>query len=316
MSDNKIQIGGQAVIEGVMMRGPEQIATAVRRKDGSVDILKKEFISLTKNHKFYKKPVIRGFVSLIEMLKIGIQSLNFSANRYEIDFEEADKVAKSARREKLEEYLTIGISLILAFLLFGYLPYLLASLLNLGKQHILFNLFAGSLRIVFFILYIYLISLMKDVRRVFEYHGAEHKSVFAHENKEPMTVESVKPYTTIHPRCGTSFMFFVLLVAILVFSIIDTLVAVYWTVPSAIVRLLYHLPFLPVISGLSYEVLKLSGKKSNNIIIKIFTKPGMALQKITTRPPDDKQIETAIIALKAALNEDLSAYQNINYITE
>ncbi len=314
MKDKKIQVGGQAVIEGVMMRGSEFISTAIRRKDGSIDIFKKKFVSVTKNHPFYSKPIIRGFVSLIEMLKIGFESLTFSANRYELDEVKTDDKPINKRKEKFSEYLTLAVSLVLAFLLFGYLPYLTASLIGLGEQNFLFNLFAGSIRIIFFILYVYLISLMKDVKRVFEYHGAEHKAVFAHENKKDLNIENVKPYTTIHPRCGTSFMFFVLLVAILVFSIIDTIVAYYWFTPKPLVRLLYHFPFLPVISGLSYELLKLSDKKINHPLVKFFTVPGMALQKITTQPPDDSQIEIAIIALKSAINEDLSAYPNLNFV--
>lgn len=316
MEEKKIQVGGQAVIEGVMMRGSEYIATAVRRKDGTVDILKKKFVSVTKNHPFYSKPIVRGFVSLIEMLKIGFQALNFSANRYELDDENSKDVVKNEKKEKLSEYLTLGVSLLLAFLLFGYLPYFLASLIGLDKQNFLFNIFAGSLRIVFFILYVFLISLMKDVKRVFEYHGAEHKAVFAHENKEELSIENVKPHTTIHPRCGTSFMFFVLLVAILIFSVIDTIVALYWFTPNALIRLIYHLPFLPVISGISYELLKLSDRKLNHPLVKILTIPGMALQRITTQKPDEQQIEIAIIALKSAINEDLSEYSNLNFINE
>jgi len=316
MKEKKIQVGGQAVIEGVMMRGPEHIATAVRRKDGTIDVLKKKFITVTKSHFLYKRPIIRGFVSLIEMLKIGFESLTFSANRYELDYEETKDKPKNTKKEKFSEYLTIIFSLLLAFVLFGYLPYLVASLIGLGEQNFIFNLFAGSIRIIFFVLYVYIISLMKDVKRVFEYHGAEHKTVFAYEDKKDLVVDNVRPFTTIHPRCGTSFMFFVLLVAILVFSVIDTIVSYYWFTPKPLIRLLYHIPFLPIISGLSYEILKLSDKKINHPLVKIFTIPGMALQKITTQAPDDEQLEIAIIALKAAMDDDLSQYNNLQFIEE
>ncbi|MCL2065250.1 MAG: DUF1385 domain-containing protein [Candidatus Cloacimonetes bacterium] len=324
MSEKKIQIGGQAVIEGVMMRGPEHLATAVRRRDGSIEVQKKPFISITKTHPIYKRPVIRGFVSLIEMMKIGIQTLNYSADIWEKDNMEApiqeegtDKLTdiqdpkineiqttkSTSFRKKMEEYLTYVAGFGLAILLFGFLPYWLASLLNLEKNNIYFNLFSGSLRIVFFVIYVYCISFMKEIKRVFEYHGAEHKAVFAYEQKAPLTVESVKEFITIHPRCGTSFMFIVLLIAILIFSIIDTFVAWYWNfIPNFLQRFLYHLPFIPLISGISYEFLKLSEKKGNNILMKLFTKPGMALQNITTQPPDELQIEVAIVALKEALN--------------
>ena len=317
MNEKKIQIGGQAVIEGVMMRGPEHIATAIRRIDGSIEVQKKPFVSLTKNHPIYKLPIIRGFVSLIEMLKIGIQTLNYSANVWEEDAKKADENTRSfeandgaasenqksnSLKKKMEEVLTIGIALALAILMFGIVPYWLSSLLNLDKQNLLFNLFAGSVRIVFFVVYVYSISFMKDIKRVFEYHGAEHKVVTAYENKAPLNVESVKQFSTIHPRCGTSFMFIVLLIAILLFSLIDTFVV--WKLdftPNAIQRFLYHLPFIPLISGISYEFLKISERKAKNCFIKLFIKPGMALQKITTQPPDDSQLEVAIVALKEAV---------------
>ena len=324
--EKKIQIGGQAVIEGVMMRGPEQIATAVRRKDGSIDIQVKAFLTRTKTHPFYSKPIVRGFVSLIEMMNIGFKSLNYSAGRSELDDESEDAPQepneqsepkkKPKKESKFGEILTFAIAFILAFLLFGYVPYLLADLINIRDKDVIFNLFAGSIRIVFFVLYVYLISLMKDIKRVFEYHGAEHKVVFAHEKKEALTVENVKPYTTIHPRCGTSFMFFVLLVSILVFTILDTIVSIIWQTPGPLIRLLYHLPFIPVISGISYEFLKLSEKHLDRFWVKIFTKPGMALQKITTQEPDESQIETAIISLKAALKDDFSEIETQLVITD
>jgi len=306
MTEKKIQVGGQAVIEGVMMRGPAHIATAVRRADSSIVVRVSPFVTVTKSHPFYSLPIIRGFVSLIEMMTIGFKSLNFSAGQYELDTDTEAPKETSKAKQKFGEFMSYAVALVLAFLLFGYVPYLLSSLLGLSKQNILFNLFAGSIRIIFFVLYVYLISLMKDIRRVFEYHGAEHKTVSAYENKQQLTVNNVQPFSTIHPRCGTSFMFFVLLVAILVFSVIDTIVAYYWFIPNALQRLLYHLLFLPLISGISYEFLKLSEKNLNNPLVKIFTIPGMSLQKVTTQAPDPQQLEVAITSLQAALNEDIS----------
>ncbi|MCL1827591.1 MAG: DUF1385 domain-containing protein [Candidatus Cloacimonetes bacterium] len=333
MSEKKIQIGGQAVIEGVMMRGPDQIATALRRKDGSVDLQKRSFVSLTQNHRIAKLPIIRGFVSLVEMMIIGVKTLNFSAERYEKDYQE--HATENSKSQKFQESMMVGLAFLFAFILFGYVPYLVSGMLNLSKNDVFFNLFAGSIRILFFVIYIYVISLIKDVRRVFEYHGAEHKAVFAHEKKVELTTVNVKPFTTLHPRCGTSFMFLVLLVAILIFSVIDTLIALGWgqyheiakcifgmgisekvaKLLGALVRLILHIPFFPLISGISYEIIKLSSRKAESFWVRIITGPGMALQKITTRPPDDSQIEIAIIALKAALNDDLSAYQNINEVS-
>jgi uncharacterized protein YqhQ len=315
MSKQEIQVGGQAVIEGVMMRGPRFCATAIRRKNDDIEILKEAFISKTKNHPLYKLPIIRGFVSLIEMMIIGVGTLNFSAQRYEMDFDEPDKKKdKNPVIEKLSEYATIAFSLLLAFALFAYLPYKISSWIHLSKENFLFNLFAGTIRIIFFVLYVFLISKLKDIHRVFEYHGAEHKSVHAYDHEPELSIDKVKPYTTIHPRCGTSFIFFVLLISILIFSIVDTIVSAYWGVPALWLRLSYHLLFMPLIAGVSYEVLKLSEKKLNHPIVKLLTVPGMALQKITTQEPDEKQIEVAVIALKAALELDLTEYSNIKFV--
>lgn len=318
MSEKKeIQVGGQAVIEGVMMRGPKYIATAIRRADKSIEIKKEEFESITKKKKILGFPFIRGFVSLIEMMIIGFKTLSFSASRFEMDFEESEeekkkpKKEKSAKREKTEEVFSYIIAFGLAFLLFAFLPYQIAEWMKLGKENIYFNLFAGSIRIVFFVLYIWIISFMKDVKRLFQYHGAEHKSVFAYENESALDSDSVQKFSTFHPRCGTSFIFFVLLISIMIFSIVDTLVAKRFGAPSVLLRLAYHFMLMPFISGISYEVLKLSGKKINNPFVKIMTAPGLALQHITTQPPDDEQIEIAVIAMKSALELDISEYENI-----
>ncbi|HPI26532.1 MAG: DUF1385 domain-containing protein [Candidatus Cloacimonetes bacterium] len=312
----EISVGGQAVIEGVMMRGPKQLATAIRRKNGNIELKITPFISVTQSVKLYGKPIIRGFVSLIEMMKIGFSTLTFSADRYELDLK-ADEVASgkehkevSKNRAKLEEVFSYIIAFGLAFLLFGLLPYKLADWLNLSKQDFYFNLFAGSIRIIFFVLYVWFISLMKDVKRLFRYHGAEHKNVNAYEHDESLEIARIQSYTTIHPRCGTSFMFFVLLVGILTFSITDTLVSaliIHGPIP-VYYRLAYHLLLIPLVSGLSYEVLKFSGRNLDHPLVKMMTVPGMALQRITTQPPDDEMVETALVAMKAALEMDYSAH--------
>ena len=313
----EISVGGQAVIEGVMMRGPERLATAIRRKNGDIELKLTPFISLTQKHKFLGLPVIRGFVSLLEMMKIGLSTLNFSAGRYELDLiaeEEAQGKVSKKKRPWAERGAEIGSYIIafgLAFLLFGLLPYKLADWMRLSKQDFFFNLFAGGLRIVFFVLYVWLISLMKDVKRLFRYHGAEHKNVNAYEHNSNLLIDDIQTYTTIHPRCGTSFMFFVLLVGILIFSITDTLVSHFIlksTIPMYL-RLGYHLLMIPIISGVSYEVLKFSGRNLKHPLVKIMTVPGMALQRITTQPPDDDMIETALVAMKAALDMDYSTHK-------
>lgn len=315
----EISVGGQAVIEGVMMRGPEKLATAIRRKDGNIELLETPFVSATTKNKLLGLPIIRGFVSLIEMMIIGIKTLTFSANRYELDLREEEKAKgkelkqKSKTAEKTEELLSYALAFGLAFLLFGLLPYKLSDWMHLSKQDFYFNLFAGSIRIVFFVLYVYLISLMKDVKRLFRYHGAEHKNVNAYEHETPLEIEKIQGWTTIHPRCGTSFMFFVLLIGILIFSVVDTLVSAFILhkpVP-VFLRLGYHFLLIPLISGVSYEVLKFSGKNLKHPIVKLMTIPGMALQRITTQPPDDSMVETALVAMKAALDMDYSEHQVI-----
>ncbi|MCK5051800.1 MAG: DUF1385 domain-containing protein [Candidatus Cloacimonetes bacterium] len=320
MERKQIEVGGQAVIEGVMMRGPENLATAIRRKDKSIEIKKTKFISKTKQNKFLGLPIVRGFASLIEMMIIGIGTLNFSASRAELDWEEEkpkkNKKEKSKFRTKFEEIISYVFAFGLAFLLFAFLPYQIADWMNLSKGSIYFNLFAGSIRIVFFVLYVWIIGKMKDVNRIFEYHGAEHKTVFAYEAKSDLDADSVQKFTTFHPRCGTSFIFFVLLISILIFSIIDTIFTYFFGAPNVILRLAYHLMFMPFISGISYEVLKLSGKNIKHPLVKIMTAPGLALQRITTQPPDNEQIEVAVIAMKCALEMDLSEYNNITFIDE
>lgn len=318
----QIQVGGQAVIEGVMMRGPRFLATAIRRKDNSIEIKKQKFESKTQANKFFGLLIVRGFVSLVEMMIIGIGTLNFSASRAELDWQEEEKKPrkkKSKGREKTEEALSYIFAFGLAFLLFAFLPYQIAEWMKLGKENIYFNLFAGAIRIAFFIVYVWIIGRMKDVHRLFQYHGAEHKSVFAYENNSDLQPDKVQEYGTLHPRCGTSFMFFVLLISILIFSIIDTLVAKFilnGNAPNILLRLGYHFLMIPFISGISYEVLKLSGKKMNHPLVKIMTAPGLALQRITTQPPETDQVEIAIIAMKCALEMDISEYNNLTFIEE
>ncbi|MCB5229483.1 MAG: DUF1385 domain-containing protein [Candidatus Cloacimonetes bacterium] len=316
MEKKEIYVGGQAVIEGVMMRGPDKLATAIRRKDGTIELFKQPFTSITTRVKVLGFPILRGFVNLIEMMKIGFGTLTLSANRYELDLvAEAEEGGKEVKKQstfmgKLMDILSYVFAFGLAFLLFGFLPYKLADWMQLGRQDFYFNLFAGVIRIVFFVLYVWLISLMKDVKRLFRYHGAEHKNVNAYEKDMPLEIASIQSNTTLHPRCGTSFMFFVLLVSILFFSITDTLVSAFIIKDSVpmLLRLGYHLLLIPIVSGLSYEVLRFSGKNLSHPLVKLMTIPGMALQRITTQPPDDDMVETALVAMKAALDMDYSQH--------
>ena len=311
----EIQVGGQAVIEGVMMRGPFHIATAVRRKDGTIEVKKERFESIIQKNKSLNIPIIRGFISLIEMMIIGYKSLKFSADRFQLDLDEEEKgKKKSVQREKIEEFFSYIFAFGLAFLLFAFLPYQLGYWIGLGKKNLYFNLFTGTTRIIFFVAYIKIISLMKDVHRLFEYHGAEHKSVFAYENNSKLIPQEVQKFSTLHPRCGTSFIFFVLLVSILIFAIVDTIVGIIWGMPNIWLRIGYHFLLLPIVSGVSYEILKLSGKNINHPLVKLMTAPGLALQRITTQPPDDDQIEVALVAMKTALDLDIDDHKNVKIL--
>jgi uncharacterized protein YqhQ len=319
----EISVGGQAVIEGVMMRGPDSLATALRRKDGTIELYKQPFASKAKKGSFLGLPLVRGFVSLIEMMVLGIKTITLSANRAELDImaEQADKgkelKKKSKAAEQAENLISYVFAFGLAFVLFAWLPYRIADWIGLSKQNFYFNLFAGSIRIVFFVLYIWLISRLKDIHRLFQYHGAEHKNINAYEKETGLDIASIQSNTTIHPRCGTSFIFFVLMVSILLFSIIDTLVSLFVLksqVPLAL-RLGYHLLLFPLVSGVSYEILKFSGKNLKHPVVKILTIPGMALQHITTQPPDDQMVEIALVAMKAALDMDLQGH-NVKVMTD
>ncbi len=313
----EISVGGQAVIEGVMMRGPDSIATALRRQDGTIELFKEPFASKAKKGSFLGVPIIRGFVSLVEMLNIGMKTLTLSANRAELDLKAEEEAMGKKQKEKskvalqVENIISYIFAFGLAFILFAWLPYRIADWIGLSKQNFYFNLFAGSIRIVFFVFYIWLISRLKDIHRLFQYHGAEHKNVNAYEKETGLEISAIQSNTTIHPRCGTSFMFFVLLVAILIFSVTDTLVSVFiikGQVPMAL-RLGYHFLLIPLVSGVSYEILRFSGKNLKHPVVKILTVPGMALQRITTQQPDDLMVETALVAMKAALDMDLDGHQ-------
>lgn len=312
----EIQVGGQAVIEGVMMRGPKSISTAVRKKDDSILIKKESFISKTKTNKFCGLPIIRGFVSLIEMLSIGFRSLNFSAEEAIKDEEKADEEKKESSWDKFYQALSYVFAFGLAFLFFVFLPYRIAYWVNIEKTSFIFNLFTGAVRIVFFVAYVFSISLLKDIRHLFEFHGAEHKTVFAYEKNPEFSLEDTKTFTTHHPRCGTSFIFIVLIIAILVFSIFDSLLVLFFGfTPPLLIRIGLHFLLLPFISGISYEILKFSGKNINNVFVRIFTAPGLFLQYITTKEPDEKQLEVAICALRSALDQEVNN-KNVKFVGE
>jgi len=301
-----LSVGGQAVIEGVMMRSTDRVSTAVRRMDGSIVVRNEDFIPISKRNKLLGLPIVRGAVSFIEMLMIGIKGLNYSAEVAAIDVEKLegkdsgeDKPSKSTSTMLL---LTVVFALALGVGIFFYLPLWFSSLLNVSRDAVAFNLVAGVFRVIMFLAYIWLISRFSDFKRVFQYHGAEHKSIFAYESGKELTPQNAQEFTTRHPRCGTSFILIVALFAILVYSVSDTLFAVITGYPPNLgQRFLVHFSLLPFVAGGSYELLKLSGKTRENAITKVFMAPGLWLQALTTREPSDDQLEVAIAALKNAL---------------
>jgi len=303
-------VGGQAVIEGVMMRSPRRIATAVRKPDREILTKNDPYIALSKRHKLLNIPVLRGALSFFEMLYIGFKALNFSAD---IALEEAEKEERGpnwqrTRGERIKDGLIlvgiIVIALGLALGLFFALPLFLTEVMGLSKHALSFNVVAGIIRVSFFLAYLWGISRWQEIKRVLAYHGAEHKSIYAFESGEELTVENVRKYSTHHPRCGTSFLLIVVILAILLFAVADTIVEIYiGHRPLLWQRFITHFSLLPLLGGISYELLKLSGKKRDNRYIRWLTIPGLWLQKMTTQEPDDAQLEVAIVALESALEE-------------
>lgn len=293
----KTSIGGQALIEGIMMKGPSKIATAVRRPDGGIEIKESEIKPIFK-HKFFKMPLIRGSFVLIDSLINGVKELMYSAEFYGDDYEEdaLDKFLRKIFKDKDKADTAIIYSSVVLALIFSVVIFILGPtyLVNfLGKiipDSFLLNLMEGILRVFLFIGYVYLVSKFEDIKRVFMYHGAEHKTIYCYEHGEELTVENVRKYSTLHPRCGTSFLINVMLISIIVFSFFG------W--PNPLMRLVIRLLMLPVIAGLSYELNRYVGRCSrDNILTKIIAYPGFLIQKITTKEPDNSMMEVAIAAM-------------------
>jgi len=289
----KPNIGGQAVIEGVMMRAPSKFVIAVRKGPEEI-VLKKEEVKIDSN-KFFKQPLVRGLIALYDALVLGIRALNFSA--YHSTGEGEEHVSKWAM------FLSMAAGIGLGLLLFIYLPLQITELLkrvmpSLEDSSLLYNGVDGLVRVFFFIIYVWVISFMKDIQRVFQYHGAEHKAIFTYEAGLELTVENARGQSRFHPRCGTSFLIILMLVCIMVFSLIPNDAHFF-------IKLGARLVFIPVIAGVSYEILKFSGKHCNNPIVKMLILPGLLVQKITTQEPDDSQLEVALISIRAALDMDI-----------
>ena len=305
-------IGGQAVLEGIMMRHGDDYAVAVRKPDGEIFVQKEEYHSVIKWKVLTKIPFIRGVFNFIDSMVLGIKTLMFSAEFYE-DEEEVksekelteEEIAKKEKQEKWMMNATVAISVVIAVAVFMVLPYFLSSLLKpLMPSYHLRTLVEGFVRIGIFILYIALISRMDDIQRTFMYHGAEHKCINCSEHGLPLTVDNVRISSRQHKRCGTSFLFFVLAISIILLMLIQ--------VESPLMRVIVRIALIPVIAGISYEVLKLAGR-SENPIINLLSRPGLAIQKLTTKEPDDSMIEVAIQAVEAVF--DWRAYEAENFKT-
>ena len=305
-------IGGQAVLEGIMMRHEDDYAVAVRKPDGEIFVQKEEYHSVIKWKALTKIPFIRGVFNFIDSIVLGIKTLMFSAEFYE-DEEEVksekelteEEIAKKEKQEKWMMNATVAISVVIAVAVFMVLPYFLSSLLKpLMPSYHLRTLVEGFVRIGIFILYIALISRMDDIQRTFMYHGAEHKCINCIEHGLPLTVDNVRISSRQHKRCGTSFLFFVLAISIILLMLIQ--------VESPLMRVIVRIALIPVIAGISYEVLKLAGR-SENPIINLLSRPGLAIQKLTTKEPDDSMIEVAIQAVEAVF--DWRAYEAENFKT-
>jgi uncharacterized protein YqhQ len=299
----KLSIGGQAVIEGVMIRSLKHYVVSVRKKN---KIITKKGKIRERKSKFYRLPVVRGFFNLVDMLVIGIKTLIWSAEQ---QTGEKEKISRA------EFAFTIAFSLGFAALLFIALPYFLTLIVGFKEESepFLFNLIDGIIRIGVFLLYILAISFMKDVKTLFRYHGAEHMSIHCYEHGKRLNVENIKRFSTLHPRCGTAFIMIVLIVSILVFSLLPTIIIylfpnfVYLNVfLRKIILFLLRISLIPVVAGISYELLKLSAKYEKNRMISLFIQPGLLLQKITTNKPSKKQIEVAMEAVKKILQLEKS----------
>lgn len=299
---HKTSIGGQAVIEGVMMRGPRKMAIAVRKPDGEIEVDVKPVNVLAMKYKICKLPILRGVISFFESMVTGVRSLMYSAEFFDIEEEQPSKFDRFLEEkfgDKLKDvviYSSVIFAVLFSVLLFFMLPAFVTGFLQkiIPNRTVIVAL-EGLVRICIFMGYLLAVSKMPDIQRVFMYHGAEHKSIHCYEHGEELTVENVKKHTRLHPRCGTSFLLIVMIISIFVFLFIRS--------DNMVLRLVYRLLLLPVVAGISYEIIKFAGRHDNRFT-RIISKPGMLLQYMTTREPDDSQLEVAIASLQAVIPED------------
>jgi len=315
-------IGGQAVIEGVMMRSPNAFVIAVRKPSGEIRLRRDQWYGLSQKFPFMNKPFLRGIIMLIEAMTNGVVALNYSAN---IAMDEELKAEALKKGKSLEEYeaekkknetidwatyLTIGTSFIFGIGLFVFVPHAATEGINRfmsfgwNLDGFFFHFIDGIIKACVFVLYVKLISFVPDIKRVFQYHGAEHKSISTFEAGEELTVENAKKFSTLHPRCGTSFIFFLLFISIIIFSGIFSIIPIgvgLPALPKHILAVFVKILFMIPIAGVAYEVIKFAGKHMDNIVCRAISFPGMMLQKLTTGEPDDEQLEVALSSIKTAL---------------
>ncbi|WP_058486229.1 DUF1385 domain-containing protein [Defluviitalea phaphyphila] len=299
----RINVGGQAVIEGVMMRGTKSYSVAVRKLNKEIVVDKKPVTGIISKYSIFKLPILRGIATFIDSMIIGIKTLTYSAEFFEVEDEKPSKFENYLKKkfgDKLDDYVvgfSIFIAILLGIALFMVSPFLISRLFrNIFKSIWIQNTLEGFFRIAIFLTYIYFISKMKDIQRVFEYHGAEHKTINCLEHEEELTIENVRKHSRLHKSCGTSFLLIVILISVFVFIIFN--------VENVWMRFFSRIIFVPLIAGISYEVIRWA-RKSNSKLANIISIPGMWLQRVfTTREPDDEQIEVAIVALERVLEDE------------
>lgn len=299
-------VGGQAVMEGVMMRSPNHVVIAVRKSDQSIKVKKEKYRTLIQRRKYLNVPILRGLLNLFEMMYVGAKAINFSANEMmdnDLTDEEREQMKNRGFWGKLLEVTMFVFSFVVAIaltlFLFKFMPLWIATIAGkyssyVNDHYIVFNMIDGVTKMLIFLSYIFLLTLFKSFRRIFEFHGAEHKSIFTYENKLPLTVENAKKQTRFHPRCGTSFILIVFTISIIVYTAIPKQ-------PEFWQNLVIRIALLPLIAGISYEYLKISAKYCKNIFVKALIAPGLWYQRLTTREPDSLQLEVGLKSLSTAL---------------
>lgn len=303
-------IGGQAVLEGIMMKNKENYAIAVRKPDGQIELEIEHYQGILHDNKIKELPFVRGVFNFVDSLLLGTKALNYSASFYEDEEEETkldkalDKVSGGNAEKVLTAFTTV-LSLVLAIAIFIVLPYFITSLFEgFIQNRSVMTILEGVLRIGIFLLYVWGISAMKDIRRLYQYHGAEHKCINCIEKGRPLTVHNVMRSSRLHKRCGTSFIFFVLLVSIILFFFIQ--------VDNPIQKVCLRILLMPIVAGISYELIRLAGR-TDNVFVKALSAPGMAIQRMTTKEPDESMVEVAIAAVEAVFDWKAYLYENFGY---